>query len=84
MKIAGYLCMVFTVLMMFVEWERYSSNAKAVETANQLLSNSPTGKMTTQSIFVPNIPLATTYSIFFAVISGIAGAVLLGSSQKNP
>jgi hypothetical protein len=70
-------------VIIFVAWERYSSNAKAVETANQLLSNSPRAKMTTQSILRPNVPVATTYSIFFAVISGVAGAVLLGSSRRS-
>ena len=82
-KIAGYACMLLTVVLFFVAWERYSSNAKAVETANQLLSNSPTGKVTTQSILRPNVPVATTYSILFAVISGVACAVLLGPSQKK-
>lgn len=84
MMLAGYVCMVLAVVLLFVAYERYSSNAKTVETANQLLSNSPTGKMTTQSILRPNIPVATTFSIFFADISGVAGAVLLGSFQKNP
>jgi hypothetical protein len=84
MMLAGCVCMVLTVVLLLVACERYSSNAKTVKSVNQLLSNSPTGKMTTQSILRPNIPVATTYSIFFAVISGVAGAVLLGSSQKNP
>ena len=82
-KIAGYACMVLAVVFLFVAWERYSSNAKAVETANQLLSNSPMGKLTNQSILEPNVPVATTYAILFAAISGIAGAVFIAASWQN-
>jgi hypothetical protein len=39
--------------------------------------------MTGQSILEPNVPVATTYSILFAVIFGVADAVLFGPSPQK-
>ena len=76
---------------LFVAWERYSSHANAAEAANRMLNNSAMGQirrimlqqMTAQSELEPGVPVSTKYSIFFAVISGISGAVLLGASAKK-
>jgi hypothetical protein len=91
MRIASFACLVLTAVLLFVAWERYSSHANAVEAANRMLNNSAMGQirrimlqqMTGQSELEPGVPVSTTYSIFFAVISGISGAVLLGASVKN-
>jgi hypothetical protein len=91
MTIAGYVCLALTAVLLFVAWERYSTNAKAVEAANRMMNNSPMGEMmggmmqqmTGQSKLEPSVPAATTYSILFAVISGVVGAVLLGASQQQ-
>ncbi|MFN9721254.1 MAG: hypothetical protein ACK58L_21360 [Planctomycetota bacterium] len=91
MKIAGYVCLALTAVLLFVAWERYSTNAKAVEAVNRMMNNSPMGgvmggmmqQMTGQSKLEPSVPAATTYSILLAVISGVAGAALLAASQEK-
>ncbi len=40
-------------------------------------------EMTGQSKLEPSVPAATTYSIVFAIISGIAGVALLSASQNK-
>ncbi len=91
MRIAGFACLVLAVVFLFVAWERYSSHVNAVETANRMLNNSPMGpvmrvfreRLTGQADIEPGVPVLTTYSVFFSVISGISGAVLLVASARN-
>jgi hypothetical protein len=91
MKIVGYVCLALTAVLLFVAWERYSTNASAVKAANQMMNNSPMGEMmggmmqqmTGSSKLEPSVPPATTYSLLFAAISGITGVSCLVASGKR-
>jgi len=91
LKIAGYVGLSLAVILLFVAWERYSTNAKAVEAANRMMQSSPMGgmmgemmqQMTGQSEWKPSVPAATTYSLLFAAVSGIAGGACLSASGKK-
>ena len=87
LKIAGFVGLGLAVILLFVAWERYSTNAKAVEAANRMMQSSPMGgmmqQMTGQSELKPSVPAATTYSLLFAAVSGIAGVACLAASGKK-
>ena len=91
LKIAGFVGLGLSVILLFVAWERYSTNAKAVEAANRMMQSSPMGgmmsgmmqQMTGQSELKPSIPAATIYSLLFAGVSGIAGGACLAASGKE-
>lgn len=91
LKIAGFVGLGLAVVLLFVAWERYSTNAKAVEAANRMMQSSPMGgmmggmmqQMTGQSKLEPSLPAATKYSLLFAAVSGIAGVACLTKSGKK-
>jgi len=78
MKIIGIVCLVVCAVCIFVAIERYQTNAGNVRTVNSLRQSSPLGGIT--GPIRPATPAATKYAILFAVISGVAGAVLLVKS----
>lgn len=91
LKVAGFVGLGLAVILLFVAWERYSTNAKAVEAANRMMQSSPMGdmmggmmkQMTGQSELKPSVPAATSYSLLFAAVSGIAGVACLAASGKK-
>lgn len=91
MRIAGFACLALTAVLLFVAWERHTSHANAVETANRMMNSTGMGQltrvlmqqMTGQANLEPQVPASTTYSVFFSIISGISSVVLLGASAKN-
>ena len=91
LKIAGFAGLGLTIILLFVAWERYSTNAEAVEAANRMMQSGPMGdmmgglmqEMTGQSELKPSVPAATTYSLFFAAVSGVAGVACLAASGKK-
>jgi hypothetical protein len=77
MKIAGIVCLVVCAVCIFVAIERYNANASSVRAINSLQRNSPLGGMTQGLELKPGMPAATKYAIFFALLSGVGGGVLL-------
>ena len=86
-------CFVLCAILLFVAWERYNSNAKAVEAANRMMQSSPFGgespfggmmkQMTGGFKLEPGVPAAATYSLMFAALSGIGGVACLVIGQKK-
>jgi hypothetical protein len=90
MKLIGIVCLVISVVCVFIAVERYQSNAKQVRGMNQMMNQSssqfgglmnqmPGGRVKLKA----GTPGATKYALFFAVVSGIAGGVLLVISQTG-
>lgn len=82
MKIAGIVCLVVCAVCIFVAIERYNANASGVRAMNNLQKNSPLGGMIQGLEMKPGIPAATKYAIFFALLSGVGGGVLLYMSKQ--
>ncbi|UCG47881.1 MAG: hypothetical protein JSU94_20680 [Phycisphaerales bacterium] len=80
MKIIGIVCLVVCAVCIFVAIERYQTNASNVRAMNSFRQSSPLGGIT--GPMRPATPAATKYAILFAVISGVAGAVLLIKSAR--
>ena len=93
LKGIGIGCFVLCAILLFVAWERYNNNAKAVAAANQMMQVSPFGgespmggmmkQMTGSSKLEPGIPAATTYSLVFAALSAIGGVACLVMAPKQ-
>lgn len=80
MKVIGTICLVICAVCIFVAIERYNTNAGNVRAMNAL----PLGGMMGGGNMKPATPAATKYSLLFAAISGIGGALLLvRSGQKE-
>lgn len=95
LKGLGIGCFVLCAILLFVAWERYDSNAKAVEAANRMMKSSPFGggspfggmmkEMTGSSELKPGVPAATTYSLIFAALSAIGGVLcFVMAAKKGP
>lgn len=90
MKLIGIVCLVISVICVFIAVERYQSNAKQVRGMNQMMNQTSSqfvGLMNQmpggRANFKAGTPPATKYALFFAVVSGIAGGVLLVKSQPG-
>ena len=87
LKGLGIGCFVVCFILLFVAWERYNSNVAAVEAANRMMESSPFSQelpfgglmkqVTGRQRLEPGVPTATTYALFFAVLSAIGGIVSL-------
>ena len=84
MKSAGIACMVICVICLFVAVERYNTNANNVHAFNSTRQSTPLGGMFGQGDFKPATPAAAKYALFFALLSGAGGGVLLSRSGKPP
>ena len=82
MKIAGIVCLVVCVVCVFVAIERYNANAQSVRAINRLQENSPLNDMGFGLEMRPTMPAATKYAIFFALLSGVGGGVLIYLSKQ--
>ncbi len=82
MKLAAIVSFVICAVCLFVAFERYNSNADAVRAMKQLQSSSPLGGMFQN--LQPSTPAAAKYALFFAVISGVAGGILLVKAGPSP
>ncbi len=87
MKILGIVCLVVCAVCVFIAIERYQTNAKKVQAMNQFMNqgSSPLGGMMKgmTGAVKPATPAATKYALFFALITGVGGGVLLVKSQSN-
>ena len=83
MMIAGIVCLVVCAVCIFVAIERYNANAGNVRAMNSLQRNSPLGGMGLNIDIKPATPAATKYAIFFALISGVGGGILLYKSKQE-
>jgi hypothetical protein len=81
MKIAGIVALVVCAICIFVAIERYQTNANNVKAMNQLRRSSPLSGMMGAGEMKPAAPAATKYAALFALVSGIAGGVLLVKSK---
>ena len=81
MKIVGIACLVVCAVCVFVAVERYQSNAANVEAMNALRQSSPLGGIV--GTMEPATPAATKYAIFFALITGAGGVVLLVKAKED-
>jgi hypothetical protein len=81
MRIVGIVCLVVCAICIFVAIERYQSNAANVEAMNAFQQSTPLGGIV--GTVKPATPAATKYAIFFALISGAGGVVLLIKSKEN-
>jgi len=71
LKIVGVGCLVLCVVMLFVAWERYNTNAQNVRAMKQITGNFP--MQTPFGEIQPVTPAATKYALFFAGIFLIGG-----------
>ncbi len=84
LKIAAIICFVVCGILLFVAWERYSTNANNVQAMNQMSQSSPFGDMMGGGNLEPATPAATKYALVFSVIAGGAGiACIVGASRKR-
>ena len=91
LKGIGIGCFVLCAILLFVAWERYQDNANKVEAANKMMGSSGLGcgmnvlmkEMTGGAKLEPGWPTATKYSLFFAVLAGIGGAVCLVMGMRK-
>lgn len=87
MKIAGIVCLVISVVCIFIAVERYNTNANNVRAMKHMMNNnsSPLGGMMNQMTGGVQIkaktPAATKYAILFAVITAASGTILLVKSS---
>jgi hypothetical protein len=84
LKAIGIGCLIATLILLFVAYERYQTNASNVRAMQQ----SPLGSMVTGMTGAkvePGVPTSTKYAIFFAVLFAVGGAVcLVKSSGPEP
>ncbi|MBI9016567.1 MAG: hypothetical protein JEZ07_04815 [Phycisphaerae bacterium] len=83
MKTLGIVCLVICAICIFVAVERYQSNADSVNAMNSMMNSLPLGGMMGRGPVKPATPAATKYAIFFALITGVSGAVLLVKSNND-
>jgi hypothetical protein len=90
LQTAGIALLILTVILLFIGWQQYQANVASVEAMNQMMQGSPFGgsspfggmaPMGGTSPFgghlTPGTPASTTYSVFFAILTGIGGAVCM-------
>lgn len=79
MKILGIVSLVLCLVCVFVAVERYNANAKTVNAMNQMRQIIPIGELMPgmQQQLKPAVPAASKYAGFFAILTGIAGVILL-------
>lgn len=73
LKIVGIALLAVCAFCLFVAAERYQNNASKVEAMNQTGAAMLFGQ---GDELKPGVPAISTYSLFFAVVTGIAGAAL--------
>ncbi len=84
MKMFGIFSLVVCAICIFVAIERYNANADAVRSMNSMQQSMPFGNMMIGgSKLEPAMPAATKYSLFFALITGIAGVIMLVKSSAG-
>ena len=83
MMIGGIVCLVICAVCIFVAIERYNANAGSVRAMNNFQRNSPLGDMGMSLEMKPATPAATKYAIFFALLSGAGGGILLFKSKQE-
>jgi len=83
MMIAGIVCLVVCAVCIFVAIERYNANAGSVRAMNSFQQNSPLGGMIRGLEMKPATPAATKYAIFFALLFGVGGGILLFKSKQE-
>ena len=88
MKILGIVSLVLCLVCVFIAVERYNANARTVNAMNQMRQNIPIGDLMPgmQQQLKPAVPVVSKYAGFFAILTGLAGAVLLvkaGSGVTN-
>jgi hypothetical protein len=76
-KAAAIVCFVVTAICLFIAFERSQANANTVNAINQL-GGSPFGELK------PATPSAAKYALFFALLSGVGGGVLLSRAKRQP
>lgn len=79
MKAVGILCLVVCAISVFVAIERYYTSANNVRAMNEFRRSMPLDG-TLGGEMKPAAPTATKYALFFAVLSGIGGGILLAKS----
>ena len=85
MRVLGIVALVVCAVCVFVAFERYQTNAKNVRAMNRGPIRLPGGGTleTDLEVFKPTTPTVTKYAMFFAVISGAGGVVLLAVSSQT-
>jgi hypothetical protein len=76
-KARAIACFVIAAICLFVAFERSQANANTVNAINQF-GGSPFGELK------PAMPAAAKYALFFAVLAGAGGAVLLTRAKPRP
>jgi hypothetical protein len=82
-KLVGIGCFVVCAICLFVAVERYNANSNAVQAINSMSQSTPLGGLMGGGELQAAMPAATKYSLFFGVIAGIGGAVLLTQSRSD-
>ena len=84
MKMIAIVCLVICAICLYVAFERYQTNSDAVNAMKQFTNSMPMpGGMNGAIPLKAATPAATKYAILFAIISGVAGGVLLAKSGSS-
>jgi hypothetical protein len=85
LKLLGIICLVICVVLLFVAYERYQTNAKNVRAMNRGPIRLPGGGTleTNFDVFKPAMPAATKYGLFFAVLSAGGSVVCFIASKPK-
>ncbi len=82
MKMMGIAGLVICVICLFVAYERYQSNASNIEAMRSMQQSTGLGEMMGGFQLEAGTPAATKYALFFALLSGVGGALLLAKSKE--
>ena len=82
-KIAAIVCFIICGILLFVAWERYSTNAGNVAAMNQMRRSGPFAGMTGGGEMTPATPTATKYALVFAIASGAGGIFCIRQVAKE-
>lgn len=77
LKVLGAVCLVICCVCVFVAIERNNANAATVQAMNSFGGGLLGGNLK------PAMPAATKYALFFALLSGIGGGMMLAKSKKD-
>lgn len=81
MKVFGISLLFVSLFSLFLSVERCSNNSSNVEAMNRQIGNSPFGRMTKR--LDPAMPAISKYGLFFFVVCGAAGIVVLSKYKEE-
>lgn len=86
-RTTGIISLVVCAICLFVAGERYLDNANKVEAMDRMGGGAFAELVGQRGPMRPAMPAATKYALFFALVSGVGGGVLIaqpGSGGAAP